>query len=98
MTLLMPSGSLTDFEKNLTSSKLEELLSRPRLACGPTNITIPKFKIACETNLKDQLSKLGFGDLFDESKKHNYARFNIIINPFDYLIMFFFSKCILKLD
>jgi len=73
MTLLMPSGSLSDFEKNLTSSKLEELLSRPRLARGPTNITIPKFKIACETNLKDQLSKLGFGDLFDESKKHNYA-------------------------
>ena len=76
MTLLMPSGSLSDFEKNLTSKKLEELLSRPRLARGPTNITIPKFKIVCETNLKDELSKLGFGDLFDERKRHNYARFH----------------------
>ena len=79
MTLLMPSGSLSDFEKKLTTRKLEELLSRPRLARGATNITIPKFKIECETNLKDELSKLGFEDLFDERKKHNYARFYNIL-------------------
>jgi len=72
MTFLMPQN-LCEFEAHMSREGLQELFSRIRLQRGDVTLAMPKFKMEKRWNLKQTFSQLGFGDLFDSARKHDYS-------------------------
>jgi len=68
MVVLLPRSKdgLTPFESSLTSAKLETWLSK--LSPRRVDVSLPKFKLAAESELKEPLSELGMPIAFDLRK------------------------------
>lgn len=66
MVLVLPSGSLDDFEASLDSTKVHDIVKS--LGTYDVTITMPKFKIESQFSLADALGKLGMKSAFDPAQ------------------------------
>jgi serpin B len=66
MVLVLPSGSIDDFEASLDSHKVHDIIKS--MGIYGVSITMPKFKIESQFGLADALTKLGMGVAFDQDK------------------------------
>jgi len=65
MVILMPTaGNFAAFEAGLNEAQLETILAG--MTDQPLNLTLPKFKVEGEFDLKGTLASLGMPDAFDE--------------------------------
>lgn len=71
MLLLYPHSSLADVFQNLRTANIREihrLLSEDEDERGEVRLTLPKFKIDSDLELRTVLEHLGIKDIFDQGK------------------------------
>lgn len=67
MEIIVPDeGNFVDFESELDSTKLKEILTKTQLTS--VELGLPKFNFTNKFGLSDQLSQLGMPDAFDENR------------------------------
>lgn len=68
MYIFLPqkNSNLEQFQQQLNLANWQEWLSQMR--SQPGNVSLPKFKLEYETELKDVLASLGMGQVFDATK------------------------------
>jgi len=76
MTLVMPPlGHMSTFEAEFKNDGyFRDLLAKCHTPRGEVQLTMPKFKISSEMDLKQVFTKLGHGKLFDVSVNHDYSK------------------------
>ena len=74
MTIIMPEGgALAKFQRELTGATLRQLFASTRVTRHEVTLTMPKFKIESNLNLKELFEALGHRELFDAARDHDFS-------------------------